>query len=100
MAIIQEQYDQILAILQGGRNDPLSNSAGITFSTSLGDAWIIDIGATNHMCSSPQLLQSLSLNTFLLNVQIVYGSTAQITKIGATFINSSLHLNNIFLIPS
>ena len=52
------------------------------------------------MCSSPQRFQSLSPNTSLSSVQMVDGSTAQITKIGATSINSYLHLDNILLIPS
>ena len=51
------------------------------------------------MCSSPQLLQSLLPNTSLSSVQMADVSTAQITKIGATSINSSLHLDNSFHIP-
>ena len=76
VAITQEKYDQILAKLQRGRNDPLTNFAGIALSSSLNDTWIIDSEATNHMCSSSQLLQSLSPNTFLLSVQMADGSTA------------------------
>ena len=55
-AITQEQYEQILAILQQSRNYPLTNFAGIALSSSLDDTWIIDSGATNHICSSLQLL--------------------------------------------
>ena len=52
-AITQEQYDQIFTILQRGRNDPLTNFAGIALRSSLDDTWIIDSATTNHMCSSP-----------------------------------------------
>lgn len=98
--ITQEQYDHILTILQRGRNDPLTNFAGMSLSSFLNDTWIIDSGATNHMCSSSEILQSSSPNTSLSTVQMADGSTATITRIGSTSINPSLHLDNIFLIPS
>ncbi|KAJ0029975.1 hypothetical protein Pint_13137 [Pistacia integerrima] len=52
------------------------------------------------MCYTLQILQTLSPNTSLSSVPLADGSTTQITKIGSTSINSSLHLDNIFLIPA
>ena len=87
--ITHEQYNLILDARASVLEVPSEN-----------ECWIIDSGATNHMCSTSHMLQTISPSTTLSKVQMPDGSTACITNIGSTSINSSLHLDNVFLIPS
>ncbi|TXG69652.1 hypothetical protein EZV62_004587 [Acer yangbiense] len=98
--ITQDQHDQLLAILQRGRIDPATNFTGIALNSFNNDAWIIDSGATNHMCFTPNLLQSMSPSISHSKVLVANGSIASITQIGSTNINSKLHLDNVYLFPS
>ncbi|KAF7154323.1 hypothetical protein RHSIM_Rhsim01G0035500 [Rhododendron simsii] len=52
VVVTQEQYDKSLAMLSSGNIHHNSNLAGIALSIPPTSIWIIDTGATNHMCSS------------------------------------------------
>ncbi|XP_019229937.1 PREDICTED: uncharacterized protein LOC109210912 [Nicotiana attenuata] len=61
----QEQYDQILKLLNKDTSDNSQHFAGTTKATTLADKtkdenWIVDSGATNHMVHTKKLLDKIN----------------------------------------
>ena len=68
------------------------------------DSWIVDSGATNHVCSSLQMLtraRKLKLNEFTLRVQNRESVSAEaVGEACLTFGNKFLLLDNVYFIPN
>lgn len=62
--------------------------------------WIIDSGATNHMCYSLNLFASYKARNTPFSVQLPDGSDAPIAHIGTVHLSPTLTLHNVFHIPS
>ncbi|KAG5526146.1 hypothetical protein RHGRI_032431 [Rhododendron griersonianum] len=98
--VTQEQYNKILAMLSSGSADFNANLAGIALYAPSFSAWIIDTGASNHMCSSLSLFSSYKPCPNPSFVQLPDGSDAKITHIGTVVLSPDLQLDNVFYIPS
>lgn len=88
--VTQEQYNKILAMLSSGSTDFNANLAGIALSAPSFSAWIIDTGASNHMCSSLSLFSSYKPCPNPSFVQLPDGSDAKITHIGTVVLSPDL----------
>ncbi|KAF7131949.1 hypothetical protein RHSIM_Rhsim09G0112600 [Rhododendron simsii] len=98
--VTQEQYDKLLAMLSSGNIHHNSNLAGIALSIPPTSVWIIDTGATNHMCSSLTLFTTYKSCPTQSFVELPDGSSTQITHIGTIKLSPTLTLENVFHIPS
>ncbi|KAL0352149.1 UNVERIFIED_CONTAM: hypothetical protein Scaly_1603600 [Sesamum calycinum] len=60
--------------------------------------WIVDTGATNHMCANPRLLTNLiaSPNT---SIHLSDGHIQNVSHTGDAHLHHNLTLTNIFLVP-
>ncbi|KAK4400315.1 Retrovirus-related Pol polyprotein from transposon RE2 [Sesamum angolense] len=60
--------------------------------------WIVDTGATNHMCANPRLLTNLiaSPNTF---INLPDGHIQNVSHTGDAHLHQNLTLTNVFLVP-
>ena len=94
----QEQYQNILAMTSVGNSQPPVHLAGTAISPS--NLWIIDTGASNHICSSLSLFTEYSACTSLSFVQLPDGSRAGVTHTGSISFSANFHLKNVFYIPS
>ena len=96
----QEQYQKLLAMLSSSGSLHTANLAGIALNSSLSHTWIIDTGATNHMCSSLDFFHSYEPCHVPLHVQLPDGTVAQVTHIGKVSFSPDFLLDKVFYIPS
>lgn len=98
--IHHEQYNKLLALL--AKEESAASAAllaGIILSCTT-PRWIIDLGASNHICASLSFFSSYtSLNKNIL-VELPDGSHASVTHIGIVKFNPSLILKHVYYIPS
>lgn len=97
--ITQEQYDRILAMLPSGSINSQANLAGIALTVP-SNSWIIDIGATSHMCSSLALFSFYTPLTDSYYVQLSNGFQSQVTHIGNVNFTPHFQLEHVYYIPS
>ena len=69
------------------------------FSTAHFKIWILDLGATDHVCSSLHMFHSYNLVSNMF-VRLPYGSRMPFTHKGKIYLNSSLWLHDILCVPS
>ncbi|XP_021624990.1 uncharacterized protein LOC110624181 [Manihot esculenta] len=63
------------------------------------DSWILDTGATNHMCSNSSLFITLQTLHKHISVCFLDGNTTQVTQSGRLNLFEKLLLNDILYIP-
>lgn len=80
-------------MLSSGSTNPQANLAGIAL-TALNSEWIIDTGATNHMCFSLALFSLYS--SCSIQVQLRNGSNVQVTHIGTIEFSPHFQLESFF----
>lgn len=97
-----EQYNQLLALINSGNSTPLVNLAGSTCLSSFltKESWIIDSGATDHMASSPQLLTSFIEKFNFPPIKLPTGQTTQISHIGSAIPTTSVPVIDVFVVPA
>jgi hypothetical protein len=103
-----DQCQQLLTILNNVTpQQSMANQAGSTKSFHSGTSsvlsndslWILDIGAADHMVSSPIVLTQ----SYLVHgrtVQLPDGSYASVTHIGSVIFSPSLVLYNVLCVPT
>lgn len=62
-------------------------------------AWVIDIGASDHIVCSMTLLHSITLVTNCI-VALPKGESAQVTHIGFVQLSTTLVIHNVLCVPS
>ena len=98
-SLTSEHYSKLLALLSKEDSDmPSANLAGTAF-TCISSSWIIDSGASNHICSSLSFFNHYSSVDKNLFVQLPDGTKALVTHIGTVHCSKSLILTNVFLYP-
>ena len=103
----QEQYQQIMALLNNGNAQSKANIAGQLspfclsshISSSHSNKWIIDSGATHHITSTLELLSEVSPSPHT-SVTLPNGNKVQIDSIGSTNFGSDFSLSNVLHVPS
>lgn len=125
--LIQEQYGQIMSLLQhfqignGGESTSNVNSAcvtanfaGIVACTSSidfsklscncfknrADSWILDSGASNHMTFNKSLLTKIITLPYPLLVILPNGYKVRVTQIGSVTLIPDIILEKVLFIPS
>jgi hypothetical protein len=94
------QYQKLLSFLAKEESvGPSVNLAGTTF-TCIPFSWIIDSGASNHICTSLSLFSSYSPVHTHIFVQLSDSSQALVKHIGTINCSLSLILTNVFHIPT
>lgn len=79
--------------------------AGTTFSMASSmhispHTWVIDTGATNHMCCNLSVMQDVKILHIPLQVKFPNGQTVKVTHVGSVFIHPlSILLSNVLHIP-
>ncbi len=63
-------------------------------------SFIIDSGATNHICGYPKQLYNGSRPAYKERVRGLYNESHQVTSIGTVEVNDQLQINNVLLVPS
>ncbi|KAK4382735.1 Retrovirus-related Pol polyprotein from transposon RE2 [Sesamum angolense] len=63
-------------------------------------SWIVDTGATNHMCASACILTNVSPLPNPTSVHLPDGNTQSVTHTGSALLHSSLALTDVLLVPS
>ncbi|KAK6125100.1 hypothetical protein DH2020_041164 [Rehmannia glutinosa] len=80
---------------------PLLNHHALTTLESLDkDSWILDTGASKHMCASPSLMQNLVPISSPVSDCLPDGTTKVVTHSGQVAISSGLLLHDVLLVPS
>ena len=64
------------------------------------DEWILDSGATEHMCSEETVLHDLYTLQHPIHVHLPDGSRVKVTKHGKLRINKDLVLNHVLHVPN
>lgn len=62
--------------------------------------WIIDTGASNHICADIKLMTKIRTTTQPIHVYLPDGTTKPVNKIGNVKLNSQLYLTDSLYIPS
>ncbi|KAK4404274.1 hypothetical protein Sango_0796000 [Sesamum angolense] len=76
------------------------NGTDFTFSGTehlTEDTWIIDSGATSHMCSNPNAFHNLHPSASISSIFLPDGSTKQVTQSGLVNLFGKLKLTDMFL---
>ena len=63
------------------------------------DAWILDSGASEHMCSERTILHDISMLQHPIYVNLPNGTQVRVTKHGKLKINNSLVLKHVLQVP-
>ncbi|KAG7983952.1 hypothetical protein I3843_04G132100, partial [Carya illinoinensis] len=118
LPITQEQYGQLIALLQSSKNDgaiPAANNARTTSSPMSGTPfsvfshinnhasrestpWIIDTGAMDHMICSPNFFTH-NVNTISQSIKLPNGASSTATHIGDVHLSNKLILHNVLCVP-
>jgi hypothetical protein len=94
------QYQKLLSLL--AKEDTMGSSVNLagTAFTCVPFSWIIDSGASNHICTSLSYFSSYSPVHKNIFVQLPDGSHASVKHIGNIHCSPSLTLTNVYHIPS
>ena len=109
----QDQYNHIVQMLaqhspqvnQNSMSNTAANTAGMTslmaMNVSHKPNWIVDTGATNHMASSLELLNKLSVNKLGYNrtVELPNGDETRVTHTGLSSISDGSTISNVLYVP-
>ena len=98
--LTSDQYKKLLTLLAKEESTSLSANLAGTALTCFSFKWIIDSGASNHICTSLSLFSSYMAVTKNIFVQLPDGSQARVTHIGTVCCSNTLKLSNVFHIPS
>ncbi|OIT39206.1 hypothetical protein A4A49_61030, partial [Nicotiana attenuata] len=102
----QEQYDQILKLINNDTGDNSKHFAGTTKATTLADKtknenWKVDSGATNHMVHTRELLDKINTNSLKSGskVHLPDGTSLDIACTGESRIGECGVIRNVLYIP-
>ena len=76
----------------------VSNCTGISLIP--GHVWIIDSGATHHVCHDIRLFESFDDVTVTSSIMLPNGQNVDISRVGTVRLTSLLVLHNVLFVPS
>nr|GEU76510.1 cysteine-rich RLK (receptor-like protein kinase) 8 [Tanacetum cinerariifolium] len=106
MDSLQNQLNQVMLMLQNpqGQCDPKLLAAGrylfISGVSLFKDAWVVDSGASDHICISIHLMFNIIQCIITIIVSLPNGHTVIVTTVGFVSVKPNLVLHNAFYIPS
>lgn len=88
-----------------GLKTPEDHVAGIitvfsSIQTNIASSWIIDTGATDHMCSHKHLMSNLRSLNYPVHISIPNGNFLKVTHIGSVVLSPTLTLQNVLFVPN
>ncbi|GKC67885.1 uncharacterized mitochondrial protein-like protein [Tanacetum coccineum] len=102
---LQNQLNQVLLMLQQNGSHGIFSSKSTnlpkftaTLITCLQVAWIIDTGATDHICTSLKLMHNIYKCKTTITINLPNGQTVRVTTVGSVTINKYVTLHNVFYI--
>ncbi|GKD83118.1 hypothetical protein Tco_1349957 [Tanacetum coccineum] len=107
MDSLQNQLNQVMLMLQNSQCmiDPKLLAAGrylfiASCASIFKDAWVVDSGATDHICNALHLMYNIIQCTIPILVSLPNGHTVTVTTVGSVRVKPNLVLHNVFHIPS
>lgn len=106
---LQNQLNQVLLILQNNPNEftagTLQHKAGTfsfiaSFSSGCLDVWIIDSGATDHICISFHKMHDIHTLTHAILVHLPSGHQIKVDTVGSVKLTPNLTLTRVIYIPT
>ncbi|GJW27905.1 cysteine-rich receptor-like protein kinase 8 [Tanacetum coccineum] len=107
---LQNQLNQMLLMMQNQNQKEftaanLPHMAGkyifiTSFSSGIKEIWIIDSGATDHICICLTLMFDLQQCPHSITVNLPNGDTTTVTMTGSVHITPNLILKGVFYIPT
>lgn len=111
---LQQQMTQLITFMKN--NNKIASStpedhigmAGLVYSYSmlsfvpncLGSLWIIDTGASNHMCCDKSLMHNLSVTNQPFQIALPNKQTILVHQLGTMHLTSKLVLQNVLYVPT
>ncbi|PWA89235.1 Cysteine-rich RLK (receptor-like protein kinase) 8 [Artemisia annua] len=107
---LQNQLNQVMLMMQQCQQSPPSgivNSSTIrrhkfiaSIMTKFKAAWVVDSGATDHICITLSIMHDTYLSSPPIHVTLPNGQTVEVKICGKVRINTDITLTNVFHIPS
>lgn len=102
--ITAEQYYQLMELLNkqkdGNAEEPHASVAGICLLTSLNAKWIVDSGATHHICSNLSLFAEYKTYNHAHNsITVADGKKSIVKHIGSVNLGNGITLYNVMHVP-
>lgn len=107
LAELKSQFTQLLQKYNKGKGKliPEEHMAGIScssvsFTDFNANDWIVDTGATNHMCANHNLMHNLHSIVYPVSVSFPNGNKLLVTHKGSVALTPNLHIHDVFYVPS
>ncbi|KAL0299191.1 UNVERIFIED_CONTAM: Retrovirus-related Pol polyprotein from transposon RE1 [Sesamum radiatum] len=97
---MQLQEDPLQANFAQLDNFAGKNCAFASFKDGLSDSWIVDTGATNHMCAHKHIIHSILSPCHSTLVHLPDGTTQSVTHTGSVTLHPTLVLTDVLYIPN
>lgn len=78
----------------------VTSKVNLVSSTCSQYAWLIDIGATDHMCFNLSMLKDVRKLQNFMSLALPTGSSILVDTVGTFVIHPKLHLVDVFFMPS
>ncbi|KAF7820465.1 Retrovirus-related Pol polyprotein from transposon TNT 1-94 [Senna tora] len=107
MSVLSLLVKELSKAMKGGTNEcvnfaQLGNFAGNMHHSSVSykDLWIIDTGASSHICFQKFMMHDIKTLLKPLKVHLPTGYTIDVHEVGSVTLRPGITLINVFLIPS
>lgn len=105
---LQNQLNQVLLMMQNNSEASTSGSCNFmagkrliaTYITKHKEVWIIDSGATDHICISISLMHNIITHITPIIIHLPNGQTVACNTIGSVTLQSNITLHNVLYIPT
>ncbi|KAF7841438.1 Retrovirus-related Pol polyprotein from transposon TNT 1-94 [Senna tora] len=95
----KDSNDKIVAETPVNNTGYFADFAGMALTTRTGASWIIDSGASSHICGDKRLLTDLRAKEGKNTVTLPDGSVKIVQYIGKVFLSSKLILEDVLFVP-
>lgn len=105
---LEAKFDHLLSLIEKGKGQemlsPEEHLAGViisltTFTVKNDLQWIIDSGATDHMCCNIHLMHSVVLLRPPIQVALPTGQCITVARSGSVTLTPNLDLHHVLYIP-
>lgn len=85
------------------REDHIAGTVTILSSSQASvpsNSWIIDTGATYHMCSHLHIIHSLRNLSIPIRISLLNGNVSRVNQLGSVILSPNLVLHNVLYVPN
>lgn len=76
------------------------STSNVVLSNTSSNTWLIDTGATDHMCCNYEILSDLTTLLVPIHIALPNGTSILVTHIGSVHFNDKIHISNVLLVLS